>query len=535
MTGVSWFQGNNDNDGNGNKSFNVKEAAQALYPPKQGLTTASSQQKGRFSTLLLEHGEQHIQDWAVIVYSSPISSSANPVFSNVSSPRHKKPQQTTWAQGNALQASSTTSSTPKKPKSKPKKKYDKDSYPSVHMTKIEGRLHLCSKSIVLEPNDTSRAIVRIAFAKMDEPPKEFPPSNLSTTTGDFDPMCIEFTASKHIVCKANNCIGAFEGVGCSTNFKVTFLHSSPTACVKLCQKLFQIMQVYKPGHGTSPELEELLKPMLDRPFDPNNLYDVRERPLTSNLRCSLLTPLQQQRGCLVMTQERIYFQFAQGVLEGDSRAISWHPSDIVAYARRYHGLRDSAVEIFWKDRTSTLLALERMHEREQVVRLLPSDVPCHTDREFLLQASGEWQKKSITNYDYLLLVNSAAGRTFQDLSRYPVFPWVLADYTSPKLDLTKESTFRDMTKPVGALNEERLGYFQQRYESMKDMEDPFLYGTHYSAAGYVLYYLVRSMPEQMLCLQNGKLLIIQWGSRVTQSQLIPHQLHPCCLYNTRKI
>jgi hypothetical protein len=34
-------------------------------------------------------------------------------------------------------------------------------------------------------------------------------------------------------------------------------------------------------------------------------------------------------------------------------------------------------------------------------------------------------------------------------------------------------------------------------------EDSFLYGTHYSAAGYVLHYLVRSMPEHMLCLQNG--------------------------------
>ena len=32
----------------------------------------------------------------------------------------------------------------------------------------------------------------------------------------------------------------------------------------------------------------------------------------------------------------------------------------------------------------------------------------------------------------------------------------------------------------------------------------FLYGTHYSAPGYVLYYLVRAAPEYLLCLQNGK-------------------------------
>jgi Beige/BEACH domain len=83
---------------------------------------------------------------------------------------------------------------------------------------------------------------------------------------------------------------------------------------------------------------------------------------------------------------------------------------------------------------------------------------------------------------------------------------VIRDYQSAKLDLTKPETFRDLTKPVGALNPQRLEYFQKRMASMHDMPggEQFLYGTHYSAPGYVLYYLVRSMPEHMLCLQNGK-------------------------------
>lgn len=35
-------------------------------------------------------------------------------------------------------------------------------------------------------------------------------------------------------------------------------------------------------------------------------------------------------------------------------------------------------------------------------------------------------------------------------------------------------------------------------------EPKFLYGTHYSSPGYVLFYTVRSAPEYTLCLQNGK-------------------------------
>lgn len=49
-----------------------------------------------------------------------------------------------------------------------------------------------------------------------------------------------------------------------------------------------------------------------------------------------------------------------------------------------------------------------------------------------------------------------ADRTFNDLTQYPVFPWVIADYSSPTLDLSNPKSFRDLSKPIGALNPERL-------------------------------------------------------------------------------
>jgi factor associated with neutral sphingomyelinase activation len=53
------------------------------------------------------------------------------------------------------------------------------------------------------------------------------------------------------------------------------------------------------------------------------------------------------------------------------------------------------------------------------------------------------------------------------------------------------------------LNHKRLEQFQQRYKQMWGNEK-FLYGTHYSCPGYILYFLVRQAPEYMLHLQNGK-------------------------------
>uniref|UniRef100_A0A1E1WCL3 BEACH domain-containing protein n=1 Tax=Pectinophora gossypiella TaxID=13191 RepID=A0A1E1WCL3_PECGO len=55
---------------------------------------------------------------------------------------------------------------------------------------------------------------------------------------------------------------------------------------------------------------------------------------------------------------------------------------------------------------------------------------------------------------------------------------------------------------MGALNSDRLERLQERYHEMSDPK--FLYGSHYSAPGLVLFYLVRKYPQYMLCLQNGR-------------------------------
>ena len=114
----------------------------------------------------------------------------------------------------------------------------------------------------------------------------------------------------------------------------------------------------------------------------------------------------------------------------------------------------------------------------------------------------QWQNGLISNLEYLLYLNSAADRSFNDLTQYPVMPWVIQDYTSNKLDLDNPKSYRDLSKPMGALDDERLTALKER---TADMPEPrFLYGSHYSTPGFVLYFLARKIPECMLCLQNGR-------------------------------
>jgi hypothetical protein len=65
-------------------------------------------------------------------------------------------------------------------------------------------------------------------------------------------------------------------------------------------------------------------------------------------------------------------------------------------------------------------------------------------------------------------LNTLAGRSYNDLMQYPVFPWVIADYDSSQLDLSQPSTFRDLSKTMGSQTPDRLKQFQKRYNEWDD-------------------------------------------------------------------
>ena len=231
-------------------------------------------------------------------------------------------------------------------------------------------------------------------------------------------------------------------------------------------------------------------------------------------------------------------------------------------------------------------------------------------RKTLANWTARWQRREVSNFEYLMMLNTLAGRSYNDICQYPVMPWVLNDYrtadeaaadavksdntaaarvairkarteeaaarkvarkatrkatrlmaprgeasdeadgesdggaetedgssssdaSSPgaderrwaaevarrrvargrrekqgPLELSDETVYRDLSKPMGALNPTRLAEFRERYASFVDPDiPPFMYGSHYStAAGVVLHYLVRLEPFASLHrdLQGGR-------------------------------
>ncbi|WFD29902.1 beige protein-like 1 [Malassezia sp. CBS 17886] len=110
-----------------------------------------------------------------------------------------------------------------------------------------------------------------------------------------------------------------------------------------------------------------------------------------------------------------------------------------------------------------------------------------------------WQERRLSNAQYLMTLNTLAGRTMNDLTQFPIFPWVLADYTSARLDLADAASFRRLDRPMGAQTAARRAEFADRYAQLVEVNmEPFHYGTHYSTAASVCSFLVRLQPFAQL-------------------------------------
>ncbi|NXX45086.1 NBEL1 protein, partial [Tricholaema leucomelas] len=130
----------------------------------------------------------------------------------------------------------------------------------------------------------------------------------------------------------------------------------------------------------------------------------------------------------------------------------------------------------------------------------------------------KWVNREISNFDYLIQLNTMAGRTYNDLAQYPVFPWILQDYTSEELDLNNPAVFRDLSKPIGVVNEKNAKAVKEKYENFEDplgIIDKFHYGTHYSNAAGVMHYLIRVEPFTTLHIQ------LQSGRYVVSRKILP--------------
>ena len=288
-------------------------------------------------------------------------------------------------------------------------------------------------------------------------------------------------------------------------------------------------------------------------------------------------------GSLALTRNTLTFipGAATDTAEAQAGAVprAWSVHSVVQLHARRYCLRRTALELFLLSRTVLLFDFSSSAQRTAFAEALlavkpehlvsvqgdppeaPSDAPgdgsvtsMPTLQARLLrppqqllrrELTRRWQRHELSNLGYLVELNTLAGRSFNDLAQWPVLPWCLSGValSSPRLDLSDASHFRDLRKPMGVLDPVRAARFAERYQSLAadpspqpqlgpaspatpgrrsstgwgagsseilpagGAQAPFHYGSHYSSAAGVLHSLVRLPPFTLaaLDLHGGRL------------------------------
>uniref|UniRef100_A0A7N6FK84 Neurobeachin n=1 Tax=Anabas testudineus TaxID=64144 RepID=A0A7N6FK84_ANATE len=256
-------------------------------------------------------------------------------------------------------------------------------------------------------------------------------------------------------------------------------------------------------------------------------------PVVLSSPAQLVAPVLVARGTLSITTTEIYFEVDEDdpvFKRVDPKVLAyteglhgkWMFSEIRAVFSRRYLLQNTAMEVFMANRTSVMFNFPDQPTVKKVVYSLPRvgvgtsyglpqarRISLATPRQLFKSSNmtQRWQRREISNFEYLMFLNTIAGRTYNDLNQYPVFPWVLTNYDSEELDLTLPGNFRDLSKPIGALNPKRAAFYAERYETREDDQTPPChYNSHYSTAATTLHWLVRIEPFTtfFLCANNNK-------------------------------
>jgi hypothetical protein len=134
----------------------------------------------------------------------------------------------------------------------------------------------------------------------------------------------------------------------------------------------------------------------------------------------------------------------------------------------------------------------------------------------------KWCKWKISSLKMLMMINIYANRTYNDLNQYPVFPWIITDYTSEELPALKDDNdnesnkklirpfgtpmpMMDLTDGAQIRKENYIEHLKSSDEDEEKEENFDRYHSHYSTSLYVTYYLVRIFPYSSMRIEiQGK-------------------------------
>ncbi|MBN3312843.1 LYST regulator, partial [Atractosteus spatula] len=277
----------------------------------------------------------------------------------------------------------------------------------------------------------------------------------------------------------------------------------------------------KPDEPVKPPLAYLFEDKTHSSFSSTVKDKATSEAIRFTRRCINVAPSRETPGELLLGKSGMYFVEDNATDACDSQSppgetepasFSWTYEEIKEAHKRWWQLRDNAAEIFLTNGRTLLLAFDNAKARHPVRddvyhNILTSNLPNLLEYGNITALTHLWGSGQISNFEYLTHLNKHAGRSFSDLMQYPVFPFILSDYTSETLDLNDAAVYRNLAKPIAVQSKEKEDRYVDNYKYLEEefrkgtREDdpmppvqPYHYGSHYSNSGTVLHFLVRMPP-----------------------------------------
>ena len=85
------------------------------------------------------------------------------------------------------------------------------------------------------------------------------------------------------------------------------------------------------------------------------------------------------------------------------------------------------------------------------------------------------KRKNISRFEFLMRINLLSNRSYKDINQYPIFPWIISNYSLMKedneiknlKDLLKKNNLRPLSQTISSLDENRLNKSIMMFDSLK--------------------------------------------------------------------
>jgi factor associated with neutral sphingomyelinase activation len=310
---------------------------------------------------------------------------------------------------------------------------DATDFSAIEPLKVRGRLKMCSRSLIFEPLDPSRPLLKYSFKQMTTGVDIYRLGTRDEELCSFKSTSfVAFACNCYSEIKEHGRVGPHRVIKCGgTGFKganqqvflFALLHADAPQFVS---KVIELRRLLNYQRGLISTIDQLggpsLAPTLNARsvFDTSSLVDFHETLLLKQpVAVKRIKPLLAIPGVLMATEQRLYYQPAQ--LNNVSEKFQYIDLNRVErILRRRYLLQPLGLEFLMLDGSAIFFVFDNSTERDRIYGVVAANCPAqtHSTMESVEAATRRWQRREISNFDYLMLLNREADRSPNDLTQY---------------------------------------------------------------------------------------------------------------------